>query len=119
METLSQELLQHKQEEQNAELRAKLDKYKDRIRTIQQGNDGITETAGSDNSNSTGAKREVERRAERVNELATELQRSAVRLAGAEQQSAETAKRLSILRCREATERDHEIKKMLGKVRSR
>ena len=119
VETLSQELLQHKQEEQNAELRAKLDKYKDRIRTIQQGNDGITETAGSDNSNSTGAKREVERRAERVNELATELQRSAVRLAGAEQQSAETAKRLSILRCREATERDHEIKKMLGKVRSR
>ena len=28
----------------------------------------------------------------------------------------ETAKRLSILRCQEATERNHEIKKMLGKV---
>ena len=119
VETLGRELLQQKQEGQDATIRAKLDKYKDRIRTIQSGNDETVGTAGSDNSNSTGAKREVERRAERVNELATELQRSAVRLAGAEQQSAETAKRLSILRCREATERDHEIKKMLGKGRSR
>lgn len=117
VETLSKELL--KQEEQDAEIRAKLDKYRDRIRTIQQGNDGTTGTAGSDNTAATGAKREVERRAERVNELATELQRSAVRLAGAEQQSAETAKQLSILRCRDAAERDHEIKKMLGKGRSR
>lgn len=119
VETLGRELLQQKQEGQDATIRAKLDKYKDRIRTIQSGNDETVGTAESDNSNSTGAKREVERRAERVNELATELQRSAVRLAGAEQQSAETAKRLSILRCREATERDHEIKKMLGKGRSR
>lgn len=119
VETLSRELLQQKQEEQDATIRAKLDKYRERIRSIQSGNDGTTGTAGSGDINSTGAKREVERRAERVNELATELQRSAVRLAGAEQQSAETAKRLSILRCREATERDHEIKKMLEKGRSR
>lgn len=117
VEVLSKELL--KQEEEDAELKAKLDRYKDRIRTIQSGNDETVGTAGSGDTAATGAKREVERRAERVNELATELQRSAVRLAGAEQQSAETAKRLSILRCREATERDHEIKKMLGKVRSR
>lgn len=117
VETLSKELL--KQEEQDAEIRAKLDKYRDRIRTIQQGNDGTTGTAGSGDSNSTGAKREVERRANRINELATELQRSAVRLAGAEQESAETAKRLSILRCREDAERDKQIKKMLGKGRSR
>ncbi len=119
VETLSRELLQQKQEEEDAELRSKLDKYKDRIRSIQQGNDGTTGTAGSGDINSAGAKREVERRAERVNELATELQRSAVRLAGAEQQSAETAKRLSILRCREDAERDKQIKKMLGKGRSR
>lgn len=117
VETLSKELL--KQEEQDAEIRAKLDKYRDRIRTIQQGNDGTTGTAGSDNTAATGAKREVERRANRINELATELQRSAVRLAGAEQESAETAKRLSILRCREDAERDKQIKKMLGKGRSR
>lgn len=116
VEVLSKELLQ---EGQDAELRAKLDKYKDRIRTIQQGNDGTTGTAGSGDTGTTAGKREVERRAERVNELATELQRSAVRLAGAEQQSAETAKRLSILRQRDAAERDHEIKKMLGKGRSR
>ena len=119
VETLSRELLQQKQEEQDAELRAKLDKYESRIRSIQSGNDGTTGTAGSDNSNSTGAKREIERRAERVNELSRELQESAVRLAGAEQQSAETAKRLSILRCREATERDKQIKKAFGKGRSR
>ena len=119
VETLGRELLQKKQEEQDATIRAKLDRYKERIRTIQSGNVDTAGTAGSGDINSTGAKREVERRAERVNELATELQRSAVRLAGAEQQSAETAKRLSILRCREATERDHEIKKMLGKGRSR
>lgn len=117
VEKLSQELLQ--QEEQDAEIRAKLDKYKDRIRTIQQGNDGTTGTAGSGDSNSTAGKRETERRAERVNELNRELQKSAVRLAGAEQESAETAKRLSILRCREDAERDHEIKKMLRKGRSR
>jgi len=117
VETLSKELL--KQEEQDAELRAKLDKYRERISTIQSGNDGTTGTAGSGDSNSTGAKREVERRADRINELATELQRSAVRLAGAEQESAETAKRLSILRCRDAAERDKQIKKMLGKGRSR
>ena len=119
VETLSRELLQQKQEEQNAELRAKLDKYESRIRSIQSGNDGTTGTAGSDNSNSTGAKREIERRAERVNELSRELQESAVRLAGAEQQSAETAKRLSILRCRDAAERDKQIKKAFGKGRSR
>ena len=119
VEVLSKELLQQKQEEQNAELRAKLDKYESRIRSIQSGNDGTTGTAGSDNSNSTGAKREIERRAERVNELSRELQESAVRLAGAEQQSAETAKRLSILRCRDAAERDKQIKKAFGKGRSR
>lgn len=116
VEVLSKELLQ---EGQDAELRAKLDKYRDRIRTIEQRNDGTTGTAGSDNSNSTGAKRETEKRADRINELNRELQESAVRLAGAEQESAETAKRLSILRCRDAAERDHEIKKMLRKGRSR
>ena len=116
VEVLSKELLQ---EGQDAELRAKLDKYRDRIRTIEQRNDGTTGTAGSDNSNSTGAKRETEKRADRINELNRELQESAVRLAGAEQESAETAKRLSILRCREDAERDHEIKKMLRKGRSR
>lgn len=117
VEKLSQELLQ--QEEQDATIRAKLDKYKSRIRSIQQGNDGTTGTAGSDNSNSTGAKRETEKRADRINELNRELQESAVRLAGAEQESAETAKRLSILRQRDAAERDKQIKKMLGKGRSR
>jgi len=116
VEVLSKELLQ---EGQDAELRAKLDKYKDRIRTIQSGNDEIVGTAGSGDSNSTGAKRETEKRADRINELNRELQESAVRLAGAEQQSAETAKQLSILRCRDAAERDHEIKKMLRKGRSR
>lgn len=117
VETLSKELL--KQEEQDATIRAKLDKYESRIRTIQQGNDGIVGTAGSGDSNSTAGKRETERRAERINELNRELQESAVRLAGAEQESAETAKRLSILRCQEDAERDHEIKKMLRKGRSR
>ena len=117
VETLSKELL--KQEEQDAEIRAKLDKYKDRILSIKSGNDGTTGTAGSDNSNSTAGKRGVERRADRINELNRELQESAVRLAGAEQQSAETAKRLSILRCRDAAERDKQIKKALGKGRSR
>lgn len=116
VEVLSKELLQ---EGQDAELRAKIDKYKDRIRTIQQGNDGTVGTAGSDNTAATGAKRETEKRADRINELNRELQESAVRLAGAEQESAETAKRLSILRCRDAAERDHEIKKMLRKGRSR
>ena len=119
VEVLSKELLQQKQEEEDAELRSKLDKYSERISTIQSGNDGTTGTAGSGDSNSTGAKREVERRANRINELVAELQRSAVRLAGAEQQSAETAKRLSILRQRDAAERDHEIKKMLRKGRNR
>ena len=119
VETLSRELLQQKQEEQNAELRAKIDKYRDRICTIQQGNDGTVGTAGSGDTGTTATKREIENRADRINELSRELQESAVRLAGAEQQSAETAKRLSILRCRETTERDHEIKKMLGKGRSR
>ena len=119
VEVLSKELLQQKQEEEDAELRSKLDKYRERISTIQSGNDGTTGTAGSGDSNSTGAKREVERRANRINELVAELQRSAVRLAGAEQQSAETAKRLSILRQRDAAERDHEIKKMLRKGRNR
>ena len=117
VETLSKELL--KQEEQDAEIRAKLDKYKDRILSIKSGNDGTVGTAGSDNSNSTGAKRETEKRADRINELNRELQESAVRLAGAEQQSAETAKRLSILRCRDAAERDKQIKKAFGKGRSR
>lgn len=117
VETLSKELL--KQEEQDAEIRAKLDKYESRIRTIQQGNDGTVGTAGSDNTAATGAKREVERRADRINELNRELQESAVRLAGAEQQSAETAKRLFILRCRDAAERDKQIKKAFGKGRSR
>lgn len=116
VEVLSKELLQ---EGQDAELRAKIDKYKDRIRTIQQGNDETVGTAGSGDINSTGAKREVEQRAERVNGLSRELQRSAVRLAGAEQQSAETAKRLSILRQRDAAERDKQIKKIFGKGRSR
>lgn len=116
VEVLSKELLQ---EEQDAELRSKLDRYKERIHTIQSGNDGTVGTAGSGDSNSTAGKRETERRAERVNELNRELQKSAVRLAGAEQESAETAKRLSILRCREDAERDHEIKKMLRKGRSR
>ena len=43
VETLSKELL--KQEEQDAEIRAKLDKYKDRILSIKSGNDGTTGTA--------------------------------------------------------------------------
>lgn len=119
VETLSQELLQHKQEEQDAELRSKIDKYRDRICAIQSGNDGTTGTAGSGDPGTTAGKRETERRAERVNELATELQRSAVRLAGAEQQSAETDRRLSILRQREDAERDRQIKKAFGKSRSR
>lgn len=119
VETLSWELLQQKQEEQDAEIRAKLDKYESRIRTIQQGNDGTVGTAGSGDTGTTATKRETEKRADRINELATELQRSAVRLAGAEQQSAETAKRLSEYRCREDAERDKQIKKMLGKGRSR
>ena len=118
VETLGKELLQHKQEEQNADIRSKLDKYKDRIRRIQADAD-IAGGTGSDNTGTTAGKRETERRADRINELSRELQESAIRLAGAEQQSAETAKRLSILRCREATERDHESKKRLGKGRSR
>ena len=116
VEVLSKELLQ---EGQDAELRSKLDKYRERIRSIQSGNVDTAGTAGSGDTAATGAKREVERRAERVNELATELQRSAVRLAGAEQQSAETAKQLSIIRQRDAAERDHAIKKGIGKGRSR
>lgn len=116
VEVLSKELLQ---EEQDAELRSKLDKYRERIHTIQSGNVDTAGGAGSDNTATTAGKRETEKRAERVNELNRELQESAVRLAGAEQQSAETAKRLSILRCREDAERDHEIKKMLRKGRSR
>lgn len=116
VEVLSKELLQ---EGQDAELRAKLDKYKERIHTIQSGNVDTAGGAESDNTATTAGKRETERRAERVNELNRELQKSAVRLAGAEQESAETAKRLSILRCREDAERDHEIKKMLRKGRSR
>ena len=117
VEVLSKELL--KQEEEDAELKAKLDRYKDRIRTIQSGNDETVGTAGSGDTAATGAKREVERRAERVNELATELQRSAVRLGTAEQQSAETAKRLSEQRQRDAAEGDKQIKKAFGKGRSR
>ena len=117
VEKLSQELLQ--QEEQDAELRAKLDKYKDRILSIQSGNVDTAGGAGSGDSNSTGAKRDTEKRAERVNELNRELQRSAVRLAGAEQQSAETAKQLSEQRQRDAAERDKQIKKAFGKGRSR
>lgn len=116
VEVLSKELLQ---EEQDATIRAKLDKYRERSRTIQSGNDGTVGTAGSGDSNSTAGKRETERRADRINELNRELQESAVRLAGAEQQSAETAKRLSILRCRDAAERDKQIKKAFGKGRSR
>ena len=116
VEVLSKELLQ---EGQDAELRSKLDRYKDRIRTIQSGNDETVGTAGSDNSNSTGGKRETERRADRINELSRELQESAIRLGIAEQESAETAKQLSILRQRDAAERDHEIKKAFGKGRSR
>lgn len=117
VEKLSQELLQ--QEEQDAELRAKLDKYKDRILSIQSGNVDTAGGAGSGDSNSAGAKRDTEKRAERVNELNRELQRSAVRLAGAEQQSAETAKQLSEQRQRDAAERDKQIKKAFGKGRSR
>lgn len=117
VETLSKELL--KQEKQDAEIRAKLDKYESRIRTIQQGNDGTVGTAGSGDTGTTAGKRETEKRADRINELSRELQESAIRLGIAEQESAETAKRLSILRCRDAAERDHEIKKMLGKGRSR
>ena len=116
VEVLSKELLQ---EGQDAELRSKLDRYKDRIRTIQSGNDETIGTAGSDNSNSTGGKRETERRADRINELSRELQESAIRLGIAEQESAETAKRLSILRCRDAAERAKQIKKAFGKGRSR
>lgn len=116
VEVLSKELLQ---EGQDAELRSKLDRYKERIRTIQSGNDETVGTAGSGDSNSAGAKRDTEKRAERVNELNRELQESAIRLAGAEQQSAETAKRLSVLRQRDAAERDKQIKKIFGKGRSR
>lgn len=117
VETLSKELL--KQEEEDAELKAKLDRYKDRIHTIQQGNDGTTGTAGSDNTATTAGKRETERRADRINELSRELQESAIRLGITEQESAETDKRLSIFRQRDASERDKQIKKMLGKGRSR
>lgn len=113
---LSKELLQ---EEQDAKLRSKLDKYRERIHTIQSGNVDTAGGAGSDNTATTAGKRETEKRADRVNELSRELQESAIRLGIAEQESAETAKRLSILRCRDAAERDHEIKKMLGKGRSR
>lgn len=116
VEVLSKELLQ---EEQDAELRSKLDKYRERIHTIQSGNVDTAGGAGSDNTATTAGKRETEKRAERVNELNRELQESAVRLAGAEQQSAETAKRLSILRQRDAAERDKQIKKIFGKGRSR
>lgn len=119
VETLGKELLQHKQEEQNAEIRAKLDKYRDRIRSIQSGNEETVGTAGSGDSNSTAGKREVEKTAERINKLATELQESAIRLGTAEQQSAETAKRLSEQRQRETAERNHAIKKGIGKGRSR
>lgn len=116
VEALSKELLQ---EEQDAELRSKLDKYRERIRSIQSGNVDTAGGAGSDNTATTAGKREVEKTAERINKLATELQESAIRLGTAEQQSAETAKRLSILRQRDAAERDKQIKKMLGKGRSR
>lgn len=119
VETLGRELLQQKQEGQDAEFKAKLDKYRERIRSIQSGNDGTTGTAGSGDTGTTAGKREVERRAERVNELSRELQESAIRLGIAEQESAETAKQLSILRQRDAAERDHEIKKAFGKGRSR
>lgn len=119
VETLGRELLQHKQEEQDADIRSKLDKYKERIRTIQQRNDGNVGTAGPGDINSAGAKRETEKRAERINELSRELQESAIRLGTAEQQSAETAKRLSEYRQREVAERDHAIKKGIGKGRSR
>ena len=47
VETLGRELLQQKQEGQDAEFKAKLDKYRERIRSIQSGNDGTTGTAGS------------------------------------------------------------------------
>ncbi len=117
VETLSKELL--KQEEQDAEIRAKLDKYESRIRTIQQGNDGTVGTAGSGDTGTTAGKRETEKRADRINELSRELQESAIRLGIAEQESAETAKQLSILRQRDAAERDHAIKKGIGKGRSR
>ena len=113
---LSKELLQ---EEQDAKLRSKLDKYRERIHTIQSGNVDTAGGAGSDNTATTAGKRETEKRADRVNELSRELQESAIRLGIAEQESAETAKRLSILRCRDAAERDHDNKKMLGKGRSR
>lgn len=119
VETLSRELLQQKQEGQDAEIRAKLDKYRDRIRSIQSGNEETVGTAGSGDSNSTAGKREVEKTAERINKLATELQESAIRLGTAEQQSAETAKRLSEQRQRETAERNHAIKKGIGKGRSR
>ena len=119
VETLGRELLQQKQEGQDAEFKAKLDKYRERIRSIQSGNDGTTGTAGSGDKGTTAGKREVERRAERVNELSRELQESAIRLGIAEQESAETAKRLSVLRCWETTERDRAIKKAFGKGRSR
>lgn len=116
VEVLSKELLQ---EEQDAELRSKLDRYKERIHTIQSGNVDTAGGAESDNTATTAGKRETEKRADRINELSRELQESAVRLAGAEQESAETAKRLSILRQRDVAERDHEIKKAFGKGRSR
>ena len=107
------------QEEQAAKLRSKHDKYSQRIHSIPSGNVDTAGGAGSDNTATTAGKRETEKRADRVNELSRELQESAIRLGIAEQESAETAKRLSILRCRDAAERDHEIKKMLGKGRSR
>lgn len=116
VEVLSKELLQ---EGQDAELRSKLDRYKERIHTIQSGNVDTAGGAESDNTATTAGKRETEKRADRINELSRELQESAIRLGIAEQESAETAKRLSILRCRDVAERDHEIKKMLGKGRSR
>lgn len=119
VETLGKELLQRKQEEKNVELRSKLDRYKDRIRSIQSGNVDIAGGAGSGNTGTTAGKREVEKTAERINELNRELQQSAIRLAGAEQQSAETNRRLSEYRQREVAERDRTIKKAFGKGRSR
>lgn len=116
VEVLSKELLQ---EEQDAELRSKLDRYKERIHTIQSGNVDTAGGAESDNTATTAGKRETERRADRINELSRELQESAIRLGIAEQESAETAKRLSILRQRDAAERDKQIKKIFGKGRSR
>lgn len=98
VEQLGKQLLKEKQEEQDAAIREKLKKYRDRLGSIQSGNAGGTGTAGQDDCDVKGRKREIENTAERINELAG---------------------RIFEIRCREAAKREHESKKMFRKGRSR